>query len=99
MAVAKIHRHDDARVCGATTVVTNQDHTFAGGKLVASLGDPNSHNNGGLTAVSNFVYVAGKMVCNHTPDSAVADDLCPSGSPHCVPSTASGLDTVLVGDP
>jgi len=98
MAHFPIHRHDDLRVCGATTVVENQNHTFAGGKLVASLGDPNNHTNGGLIAVSNFVYVAGIMVCNHTPDSASADDLCPA-PPHCVPETAAGLDTVRVGDP
>ena len=34
MALKKVHRHDDARVCGATTIAT--DHkVYANGKLIA----------------------------------------------------------------
>ena len=98
MALKKVHRHDDARVCGATTIAT--DHkVFANNKLIAVNGDVNSHGGGALVAGSNNVYAGGKKVVNHTPDSAAPDDLCiPVGGAHCGPSTAQGSDNVFVGD-
>ena len=45
------------------------------------------------------VYINGKMVVNHTPDNAEADDLCPIvGPPHCDPATDGGSPNVFVGD-
>ena len=38
-----IHRHDDSRACGATTVASQETGTkkvFIGGKLVSNVGDP-----------------------------------------------------------
>ena len=99
MALKKIHRHGDSRLCGATTTVTGQSTVYANGKLIAVNGDVNSHGGGALVAGSNNVYAGGKKVVNHTPDSAAPDDLCiPVGGAHCGPSTAQGSDNVFVGD-
>jgi|TARA_S200002703_G_C3718150_1_gene220607 uncharacterized Zn-binding protein involved in type VI secretion len=92
-----IHRDTDSRVCGATTVVENQSSVFANGLLIATFGDPNSHGGGGLIAACNNVYIKGIIVCNHSPDSASADSICPI-PPHCNPATASGSSNVFVGD-
>ena len=48
-----VHRHGDARQCGATTVVSNQDNVFANGKLIAVQGDQNTHGAGALNASIN----------------------------------------------
>jgi len=96
-----IHRQDDSRSCGATTVVSGQSIVYAGGKLVAVDGDKNSHGNGDLIAATKNVFINGKMVVNvvNVGDSASADDLCPTaGGNHCAPSASSGLGTVIVGD-
>ena len=94
-----IHRDTDPRVCGAITVVSNQNTVYANGLLVAVDGDPNSHSAGGLIATCNNVYVNGIIVCNHSPDSAVPDTLCfIIGPPHCAPATAGGSPNVFVGD-
>ena len=96
MALKKVHRHDDARVCGATTIAT--DHkVFANNKLIAVNGDVNSHGGGALVAGSNNVYAGGKKVVNHTPDGSAAVSLCPL-APHCAPVTAAGSPDVFVGD-
>ncbi len=96
MPLKKVHRHDDARVCGATTIAT--DHkVFANNKLIAVNGDVNSHGGGALVAGSNNVYAGGKKVVNHTPDGSAADSLCPL-APHCAPVTAAGSPDVFVGD-
>lgn len=92
-----IHRHSDARVCGATTVVSGNTTVFANDLLVSVDGDPNSHGGGALSAGSNKVYCHGILVVNHTPDGAAADALCPL-SPHCAPVTAGGSPNVFVGD-
>ena len=94
-----IHRHSDARSCGATTVVTGQGDVYSNGLLVSVNADPNSHSAGGLIATCNNVYVNGIIVCNHSPDSAVPDTLCfIIGPPHCAPATAGGSPNVFVGD-
>ena len=96
MPLKKVHRHDDARVCGATTIAT--DHkVYANGKLIAVNGDVNSHGGGALVAGSNNVYCGGILVVNHTPDGSAADSLCPL-APHCAPVTAAGSPDVFVGD-
>jgi len=96
MPLKKVHRHDDARVCGATTIAT--DHkVFANNKLIAVNGDVNSHGGGALVAGSNNVYCGGILVVNHTPDGSAADSLCPL-APHCAPVTAAGSPDVFVGD-
>ena len=93
-----IHRQDDSRSCGATTIVSGQSTVYAGGKLISVDGDLNSHGGGALAAATKDVFVNGKMVVN-VGDSASADDLCPTvGEEHCAPEAASGLGTVIVGD-
>ena len=97
--MAAIHRHTDARACGATTIVSGQDTVYANSLLVSDNGDVNSHGAGALVAGSDNVFVGGKAVVNNTPDSAAADSLCPSqGGTHCAPSTAAGSPNVNVGD-
>ena len=94
-----VHRHGDARACGATTVVTTNSTVFANGKLISVNGNANSHNSGALTAGSNHMYCHSTLVVNNTPDSAAADSLCiPLGGAHCAPSTAAGSPDVNVGD-
>ena len=97
MSIA-VHRNTDARVCGATTIVSGQETVFANDLLISVHGDPNSHGNGNLIAGSNHVFINGKAVVNNSPDSAAADDLCPVPSIHCAPATASGSQNVFVGD-
>ena len=94
-----IHRHSDARSCGATTVVAGQGNVYANNLLVSVNNDPNSHGAGAIIAGSNQVFVNNLLVVNHTPDGANADNLCPSaGGAHCGPETAQGSPDVFVGD-
>ena len=98
MSIA-IHRHGDARACGATTVVSGQSTVFANGILVSVNGDPNSHGAGGLVAGSNHVFINSIAVVNNSADGAAADSLCPPlGGAHCAPVTAGGSPDVFVGD-
>jgi hypothetical protein len=93
-----IHRHDDSRACGATTVAS-QDTVFADSKAVAVDTDPNSHGGGAINASgTNKVYIGGKLVSN-VGDPASGDGLCPPlGGAHCGPSTTTGLVSVQVGE-
>lgn len=93
-----IHRHGDARACGATTVVSGQSTVFANDQLISVNGDPNSHGGGALSAGSNNVFINSLAVVNHSPDGAAADALCPTPPIHCAPVTASGSPDVFVGD-
>ena len=47
----KAHRNDDARFCGATTIVQGQSTVFVNNKLWAVEGDPNSHVHGELVCI------------------------------------------------
>lgn len=90
------HRHGDARVCGATTVVA-QTFCKVNGRPWAVLGDVNSHGDGQLINSQTFVKVGGIPVILNTPDDAEADDLCPIiGPPHCEPVTAEGSPNTFV---
>ena len=94
-----VHRHTDSRICGATTIVTNQSTVYANGLLIAVNGDPNTHGGGNLIANCNNVFIEGKMVVNNTPDNANPDSLCvPIGPPHCNPYTNQGSPNVFIGD-
>ena len=89
-----VHRQDDLRVCGATTIVIGQSTVFANGKLWAVEGDPNTHGNGQLIASGSTVRI------NNIPiiiegDQAQPDDLCiPLGPPHCNPFAVEGSPDV-----
>lgn len=94
-----VHRNNDPRICGATTIVSGQSNVYANGELVAVDGDENTHGGGGLIAANARVYINGKLVVNHTPENSNPDDLCaPLGPPHCNPQTAAGSSNVIVGD-
>ena len=86
----QVHRHGDARNCGATTVVQGQGTIYVNGKLWAVDNDPNTHTNGGLIPTGSTVFVEGKLVIVHTPDSAKPDN---AGHPN--PATAAGSDDVF----
>jgi hypothetical protein len=93
MTAFRAHRHGDARVCGATTVVTGQSNTYVDGKLWAVEGDPNTDGGGGLIASQSATFIEGKRVIVHAPDSAAPDMLCPIAPVHCLPATAQGSAT------
>lgn len=90
------HRNNDPRTCGAATVVVGQPSVYANGELWAVSGDPNTHGGGGLIPSGSGVFIAGKRVIVHAPDSASPDGLCPLvGPPHCSPDTADGSPNVF----
>ena len=90
-----VHRDEDARVCGAITQVSGNGNVYANGKLISVNDDPNNHIDGNLIAGSNSVYINSKLVVLHTPDSAIADALCPI-APHCKPVTDGGSGDVFI---
>jgi uncharacterized Zn-binding protein involved in type VI secretion len=95
--MASIHRQDDSRACGATTIVTGQSTVFAGGKLISVDGDQNTDGGGALSTSHGSITINGKGIIV-VGDSAALDDLCiPIGGAHCAPNASSGLDTVTVG--
>ena len=97
--MASVHRHGDARTCGATTIVSTNSTVFCNDKLISVHGNVNTHGAGALTAGSSHMYCHSTLVVNNTPDGAVADSLCPSaGGAHCAPVTAAGSPNVFVGD-
>ena len=90
-----IHRHTDARACGATTIVSGQGTVYANSLLVSVNGDVNSHGAGALVAGSDNVFAGGKAVVNNTPDLAATDSL---GHGPQLTKTAAGSSDVNVGD-
>lgn len=87
------HRHGDARICGATTIVSGQSTVYVNNQLWAVQGDKNTHGEGALFPTTNpdSIYIEGKSIIVHGPDHAEPDDLCiPIGEPHCDPETAAG---------
>lgn len=88
-----VHRQDDLRACGATTIVSGQSTVKAGGKLVAVVGDKNSHGEGAFTNNGRKVFINGKRVIA-VGDSAVGDNaLHPAGST----DSSSGISTIKIG--
>jgi uncharacterized Zn-binding protein involved in type VI secretion len=89
-----VHRQDDSRACGATTIVTGQSSVFVNGKLWSVAGDPNTDGNGQLIASGTTVKINNILVIV-LGDSAAPDDLCiPLGGFHCAPSATSGSPNV-----
>ena len=86
------HRHGDARVCGATTIVQGQSNVFVNGKLWAVRGDPETHGNGQLINSGTSVTIHGIPVIVNRPDLA-ADDNVPHASP--LTETATGSPNVF----
>lgn len=92
------HRETDARICGASTVVTGQDFCYVNGKLWAVLDDPNTHGDGDLiNTTGDTVFINDRPVIVHGPDNAQPDDLCPI-HPHCNPKTDQGSPDVYAYD-
>lgn len=87
-----IHRHNDSRDCGATTVVTGQKTVYANGELVSVDRDENSHTAGALIAKCNEVFVNGKMVV------IVGNSASPDSKEHSNPASLSGSGNVNVGE-
>lgn len=92
-----VHRQDDSRICGATTIVSGQSTVKAGGKLISVVGDLDSHGAGSFVDNGRKVLINGKRVIA-VSDSASADSLCPVvGPPHCDPFALNGIGTVKIG--
>ena len=95
--MAYSHRQGDARICGATTVVTSQDFVTIEDKLWACHGDPNTDGGGGLIASNDWITINGKAIIVKG-DSANPDSLCPfPGGPHCAPAAQGFSSLVDVG--
>jgi hypothetical protein len=94
--MVQVHRQDDSRSCGATTVVSGQNFVFVDGKLWAVEGDPDSHGGGGLHPGNiAAIYINGIRVIGNG-DSADPDSLCePLGGAHCSPNASSGDPNVF----
>lgn len=92
--MAYSHRQDDARACGATTIVVGQDFVTIEGKLWSVDGDPNSDGGGNLSASKTYVTIGGTPIIV-AGDSAAPDALCPiPGGPHCAPF-ATGFSSLV----
>lgn len=92
------HRHDDLRICGATTTVIGQSTVFVNDKLWSVDGDPNTHGDGALIpggAPTVFINGKGVIVLG---DHANPDALCiPVGPPHCDPIPIGASGDVFAG--
>lgn len=93
----QIHRNNDQRTCGATTIAT-QTFVTVGGQAVAVEGDQNSHGAGGLIAgLGSFVKINNKSIIV-VGDTANPDNLCGTlGGSHCNPAASTGASFVTVG--
>jgi hypothetical protein len=71
-----VHRQDDSRFCGATTIVTGQSTVYVEGKLVAVEGDMNSHGGGALQSVygDGSVTIENKKIIVAVGDKAAGDN-------------------------
>lgn len=97
--MAQIHRHSDARSCGATTIVTGQGTVFINGLLVSVDGDLNTHGGGALIASSGATtFINGKRIVT-TGSSALPDGLCSSfgSTQHCDPKAIGSSPDVFIG--
>ena len=95
--MSQIHRNNDLRTCGATTIATQTFVTVAG-QAIAVENDQNSHTGGGLIASKgSFIKINNKSVIV-VGDNANPDGLCPTlGGAHCAPAAATGASFVTVG--
>lgn len=90
--LAKAHRNNDPRVCGAKTIVQNQSTVFVNGQLWAVKDSINSHGAGGLINSGTTVFVEGIPVIVHAPDLAKVDN---AGHVATQDQTAEGSDNVF----
>ena len=87
------HRNNDARSCGAKTVVQNQSTVFVNDELWAVKNTDNNHGNGKLiNTTGDTVFIEDKEVIVHGPDHAHPDDL--HMGEHSDPKTAEGSGDV-----
>lgn len=83
--MAKAHRDQDQRSCGALTTVSGQSFVTIEDKLWAVEGDQNTHGGGQLIATKTYVTINGKAIIVQN-DPAAQDQLCPVlGGEHCNP--------------
>lgn len=92
--MAKAHRQDDARICGATTIVEGQSFVTIGGKLWAVEGDPNTDGGGALITSHAWLMINGRGVIV-AGDHAAPDAVCPV-PPHCDPLAVGFISLVDV---
>lgn len=84
------HRNGDARICGAKTVVVNQNTVFVNSRLWAVRDDPNTHGNG------NLINTVGYTVFIHEhPVIVLGDDAKPDNAGHSNPKPAEASSNVF----
>jgi len=94
MAARGAHTQAMFRVCGALTIVQNQNNVYVNKQLWAVKGSQNDHINGQLiNSTGDTVFINRLPVIVHGPDHAKPDNLCPFDH-HCDPETAEGSDNV-----
>ena len=84
--MAEIHRNNDKRMCGATTIVTGQSTVYLNGELISVEGDQCTHGNGELKADTNTgkLWINGKKVVYNGSNAY------PDRFGHLNPSASSG---------
>ncbi len=94
MDMPSIHRQDDSRSCGASTIAAGQSTVSAGGKLVSVVGDPESHGGGNFFEPSGRTVSISGIKIIIVGDHAAGDAaLHPTGAT----DAATGLDSITIG--
>ena len=89
--MALLHRNNDLRECGATTIVTGQSTVFAGGELVAVVGDESSHDGGAFLDNVRTIFINSLRVIG------VGDDAEDDGDGHTDTNASTGISTISIG--
>lgn len=85
----KAHRNNDARFCGARTIVQGQSTVFVNDKLWAVEGDPNTHVHGELQSIysKRNIFIENKRAIVAIGDRAAPDGPNPLKPVHPYPPT------------
>lgn len=87
-----VHRNNDLRGCGATTIAS-QSTVTAGGQPIAVVGDAESHGGGNFVENNRKVSIGGKSIIG-LGDNATGDS---AGHSASETKAASGISTVSIG--
>lgn len=92
--MALLHRNNDLRECGATTIVTGQSTVFAGGELVAVVGDQCSHDDGAFLDNVRTIFINSLRVIGVGDD---AEDDQEGEDGHTNTNAFTGISTISIG--
>lgn len=87
-----IHRENDQRYCGASTISEGQSKVFVAGQKVAVVGDPETHGEGRFIDNAHKMLIAGKRII--TIDDLAEADL--ASHPTGPTNAATGHGKVIV---